>query len=100
MRLISAALLGAAASLPTLVHAMTTIPDPADAAAPVPPITVPSTVDGYRPYDDSGRAAWRQLNQAVQDTPRMSGMTHGGTMNRPTDGAPTPNHSPHQEIAR
>lgn len=38
MRLISAALLGAAASLPTLVHATLTIPEAANAAASVPQI--------------------------------------------------------------
>lgn len=99
MRLISAALLGAAASLPTLVHGTTPIPDPADPAASVPAIRVPSAFAGYRPYSDAGHPTWQQLNQAVQDRPRVSGMTHGGAMSQPT-GSETSSHSQHEETAR
>jgi hypothetical protein len=51
MRMSIAALLGAAALLPALVHA-TTLPDPADAAASVPAISVPSAFADYQPYRD------------------------------------------------
>jgi hypothetical protein len=95
MRLIFAALLGAAASLPALVHAGTTISDPADAAAPVPAITVPSAFDGYRRYSDADHASWQQLNQAVEDKPRSSGMRHGGAMKKPADGGLS-KHSQHE----
>jgi hypothetical protein len=95
MRLISAALLGAAASLPTLVHAGTTISDPADAAAPVPAITVPSAFDGYRRYSDADHASWQQLNRAVEEKPRASGMMHGHARTKPADGGPS-KHSQHE----
>lgn len=105
MRLISAALLGAAASLPTLVHATTTIPDQTDAAASVPAISAPSAFNGYRPYNDADNPTWQQLNQAVQEKPAKGGMTHGGAMghggamNKPA-GDHQSNHSQHGEPAK
>ncbi|SMF99588.1 hypothetical protein [Burkholderia singularis] len=81
MRLISAALLGAAASLPTLVHATKTIPDPTDAAASVPAISAAPAFDGYRRYNDADNLTWPQLNQAVQGKPAGGGIMHGGEMN-------------------
>lgn len=99
MRLIFAALLGAVASLPTLVHATTTPPDPADPAASVPAISVPSAFAGYRRYKDADNPTWQQLNQAVQDKPRMRGMTRGGAMSQPT-GSNTSNHAQHEETAQ
>ncbi|WP_272544865.1 hypothetical protein PPH94_019530 [Burkholderia cepacia] len=99
MRLISAALLGAAASLPTLVHATITLPDPTDAAASVPAISAPATFDGYRPYNDADNPTWQQLNQAVQEKPAKGGMTHGGAMNKPA-GDHQSNHSQHGEPAK
>ncbi|CAN7271099.1 hypothetical protein LJR230_001146 [Trinickia sp. LjRoot230] len=74
MRLIFAALLGAAASLPALVHATITIADPTDAAASVPAISARSAFDGYRPYNDAANPTWQQLNQAVQAKPAKGGM--------------------------
>ena len=99
MRLISAALLGAAASLPTLAHAIPPIPAPADAAASVPAMTVPSPFGGYRPYRDADHPTWQQLNRVVQAKPRMTGMTHGGAMKQPADGE-TSKHAPHEEDAQ
>ena len=98
MRLISAALLGAAAVLPALAYAAASIADPADAAAMVPPAAVPSAFDGYRPYSDSDNPSWQQLNQAVQSKPSMHGMKHDSGAqpavvphsNHSTRGAATP----------
>ncbi|RQR52018.1 hypothetical protein DIE19_28775 [Burkholderia sp. Bp9126] len=78
MRLITAALLGAAAVLPTPVHATTSLPDPADATAAVPDMTVPSAFDGYRPYGDATPKRWPQLNRVVQDELAIHGKKHGG----------------------
>ncbi|HDR8911277.1 TPA: hypothetical protein QDA83_005256 [Burkholderia multivorans] len=99
MRLITAALLSAAAGLPALAHATTTIPDPTDAAASVPAVTIPSAFDGYRPYSDADNPTWQQLNQAVQDKPVKGGMKHGGTPDKPS-GNNHSNHSMHGEPAK
>jgi hypothetical protein len=99
MRLISAALLGAAASLPALAHAIPPIPAPADAAASVPAMTVPSPFGGYRPYSDADHPTWQQLNRAVQDKPRMAGTMHGGAMKQRADGEAS-KHTPPQEAAQ
>ncbi|KVD82525.1 hypothetical protein WS62_23075 [Burkholderia sp. ABCPW 14] len=69
MRKISAALLGASAAWPALVHA-TMFADPADAAASVPAIVAPSALDGYRGYRDDDGPTWQQLNRAVAEPPR------------------------------
>ncbi|PAJ79625.1 hypothetical protein [Burkholderia ubonensis] len=98
MRLISAALLGAAATLPSLAHAATTMPDPTDATAPVPAMTVPSAFDGYQPYRDGDGPTWLQLNKAVLDKPAKGGMKHGGAPARPAS-APS-NHGKHGEAAK
>jgi hypothetical protein len=90
MRLLSAALLGAAASLPAFVRASAPS-DPAEAAATVPAITVPSVFDGYRPYRDSDNPTWQELNQAVRNKPAVSGMGHGGGDKPP--GNSHPDHS-------
>ncbi|NRO95307.1 hypothetical protein GWC77_05065 [Paraburkholderia sp. NMBU_R16] len=87
MRLISAALLGAAATLPALVYATTTIPDPTDAAVPVPAVTVPSAFDGYRAYREGDGPAWQQLNRDVLDKSTMTGMKHGAMPGKPVDNA-------------
>lgn len=99
MRLITAALLSAAATLPALVHATTTIPDPTDAAASVPAVTVPSALEGYRPYSDADNPTWQQLNQAVQGKPSMGGMKHGGTPSQPANNNHS-NQSLHGEHAK
>ncbi|MGZ2749094.1 hypothetical protein [Burkholderia stagnalis] len=88
MQLILAALLGAAAFLPSFAHATTTTtpPDPADAAAPVPvpAHAVPSAFDGYRPYRDGEGPGWQQLNRAV--TPGKP--TRSSRANRATQEGP------------
>ena len=99
MRLIIAALLSAAASLPALAHATTTIPDPTDAAASVPAVTVPSVFDGYRPYSDADNPTWQQLNQAVQAKPLKGGMKRNRTAEK-TSGDNHSNHSMHGESAK
>lgn len=91
MRLISAALLGAAVVLPALAHGAAPIADPADAAAVVPTPAVPSAFDGYRPYNDSDNPSWQQLNQAVRNKPPMHGMKHDGGAQRAA--VPHSNHS-------
>ncbi|MBN3830583.1 hypothetical protein [Burkholderia sp. Ac-20344] len=81
MRLITAALLGAAALVPSLAPAQTTLPDPADAAASVPDVTVTSAFDGYRPYRDDEGPGWKQLNRDVMERPakgRTTGRATGG----------------------
>ncbi|HHX4058133.1 TPA: hypothetical protein ACU967_005954 [Burkholderia contaminans] len=99
MRLIFAALLGAAATLPALVHATTTIPDPTDAAASVPATTVPSAFEGYHPYRDGDGPTWQQLNRAVLDKPTKGGVKHETTPNKPAD-KNNPQHSMHGEAAK
>ncbi|WGY70341.1 hypothetical protein KEC55_25195 [Burkholderia cepacia] len=87
MRLITAALLSAAALVPSLAPAQTPLPDPADAAASVPDVTVTSAFDGYRPYRDDAGPGWKQLNRDVMERPAKPGhaapnggahSTHGG----------------------
>ncbi|HDR9510235.1 hypothetical protein C5615_28510 [Burkholderia cepacia] len=69
MRLITAALLSAAAIVPSLAPAQTPFPDPADAAATVPDVAVTSAFDGYRPYRDDEGPGWKQLNRDVLERP-------------------------------
>ena len=76
MRTISAALLGAGAALSLLAHASAAIPDPTDAAAPVPAVTVQSTFDGYKSWQDNEAPSWQELNRAVAPTRRETGTTH------------------------
>lgn len=77
MRTITAALLGAAAILPSLAHAATTLADPADPSASVPPLTAPSAFDGYQPYRDGEGLDWQQLNRAVTAKPMRGAMKNG-----------------------
>ncbi|KAA0091119.1 hypothetical protein CIW54_02840 [Paraburkholderia sp. T12-10] len=88
MRTITAALLGAAATLPSPAHATptTTIADPSDASVPVPVVTAPSALDGYQPYRAADGPGWQQLNQAV--TPRLAkrGMMHAPAPSEPMAG--------------
>ncbi|TAM51767.1 MAG: hypothetical protein EPN57_16725 [Paraburkholderia sp.] len=83
MRSITAALLGAAATLPSLAHATTTPTDPADPSASVPALTAPSAFAGYQPYRDGEGPSWQQLNRAVTAKPmrgaRKNGMQSGMT---------------------
>lgn len=77
MRTFIAALLGAAACLPALVRAMPILPDPADAAAAVPAIEVPSTLADYRPYREQQTTSWQALNRAVTHLSNGAGASHG-----------------------
>lgn len=84
MRMSNAALLSAAALLPALVHATATPPDPTDATASVPAISVPSAFADYQPYRDQKAPTWQELNRAVTSSSAMKGMSHaakpiGGT---------------------
>ncbi len=100
MRSILAALLSAAALLPSFARATTSMPDPSDPAAPVPPVAVPSPTDGYRRFaNDADSPGWQRLNQTVQDMPGMSGMKHGDTSNEPS-GHGGPNHAMPGEMAK
>jgi hypothetical protein len=98
MRLISAALLGAAATLPPLAHATTTIPDPTEAAASAPAAANTSAFDGYQPYRDGDGRTWLQMNEAVLDNPARGGVKRGGTPANPVDN--NSNHSKHGEAAK
>ncbi|WP_253958926.1 hypothetical protein [Paraburkholderia fungorum] len=77
MRTFIAALLGATAVLPALVHAMPTRPDPADPAASVPAVNVPSVFADYRPYREQKTPGWQLLNRAVASPSGGAGMNHG-----------------------
>lgn len=92
MRSITAALLGAAATLPSLAHATTTFADPADPSASVPALSAPSTFEGYQPYRDGEGPSWQQLNRAVTAKPmrgaRKNGMQNGMTGGMKHDALP------------
>jgi hypothetical protein len=77
MRTFIAALLAATAVLPALVHAMSTRPDPADPAASVPAVNVPSVFADYRPYREQKTPGWQALNRAVASPSGWSGVNHG-----------------------
>ncbi|MDN7621133.1 hypothetical protein QZM39_14910 [Burkholderia cenocepacia] len=81
MRLIIAALMGAAALVPSLAPAQTPLPDPADAAASVPDVTMTSAFDGYRPYRDDAGPGWKQLNRDVTARPAKGRATGGAAGN-------------------
>ncbi|EOH6072095.1 hypothetical protein [Burkholderia cenocepacia] len=88
MRLIIAALLGAAALVPSLAPAQTLFSDPADAAASVPDVTVTSAFNGYRPYRDDAGPGWKQLNRDVMERP-AKGRTTGNAAPHSTHGGAT-----------
>ncbi|MFM0040671.1 hypothetical protein PQR05_12365 [Paraburkholderia sediminicola] len=77
MRTFIAALLGATAVLPALVHATPIGPDPADSAASVPAVNVPSAFVGYRPFREQQAPTWQALNRAVASSSDEPGMEHG-----------------------
>ncbi|CAE6797073.1 hypothetical protein [Paraburkholderia domus] len=77
MRMFIAALLSAAALLPSLAHATAPPSDPADASASVPAVNMPSAFAGYQPYRDQKAPTWQALNRAVTSAPAMKGMSHG-----------------------
>ena len=84
MRTISAALIGAGAVLPLLAHAA--LPDPTDAGASVPAVTVQSGFDGYKSWQDGETPGWQQLNRAVAPGQRKTGTKHGQQAESPQEG--------------
>ncbi|AJZ56163.1 hypothetical protein OI25_7949 (plasmid) [Paraburkholderia fungorum] len=100
MRMFIAALLGASALLPALVHATTTFPDPADAAASVPGVSVLSAFADYHPYRDQKASTWQELNQAVTNSSGMKGMSHGSMPGGGTDAKNNEHSSRHEEPAK
>ncbi|MGF6377516.1 hypothetical protein [Paraburkholderia atlantica] len=77
MRTVSAALISASAVLPLLAHATTAVPDPTDAGASVPAVTVQSAFDGYKSWQDGEAPSWQQLNRSVAPNRGTAGMKHG-----------------------
>ena len=96
MRMFIAALAGATALLPALVRATSALPDPTDAAASVPTVSVPSVFADYQPYRDEKAPSWQELNRAVLTTPGKPGMSHS-QMPAGGDGAKSNDHTSHQE---
>lgn len=97
MRTFIAALLGVAALLPALVHATTTLPDPTNATASVPAVSVPSVFADYQPYRDQKTPTWQELNRAVTTAPGKPGMSHG-QMPSGGSGAKNNEHRSHHEV--
>jgi hypothetical protein len=100
MRMFIAALLSAAALLPALAHATTTFPDPTDAAASVPVVSVPSAFADYQPYRDQKAPAWQELNRAVTSPSGMKGMSHGNMPAGSTDVKDNEHSSKHEGPAK
>ncbi|WDR88052.1 hypothetical protein [Burkholderia ambifaria] len=98
MRLTIAALLGAAALVPSLAPAQTPRPDPADAAAPVSDVAVPSAFDGYARYQDDAGPGWKQLNRDVMERPAKGRAKSGSA--KPGSAAGGAAHSMHGEAAQ
>ncbi|MFL9867378.1 hypothetical protein PQR67_24650 [Paraburkholderia fungorum] len=95
MRTFIAALLGATAVLPALGHATSTRPDPADAAASVPAVNVPSVFADYRPYREQKAPGWQALNRAVASPSGESGMHHGSMRSGGDDTSDTADDNEH-----
>lgn len=84
MRIICAALLSAAVALPSLASEVPPVPDPTDAGASVPAVTVPTATGSYKPFQDKPVGAWSELNNAVAPAKKngmsgMAGMDHSKT---------------------
>jgi len=78
MRIIFAALLGAAVAMPSLASEAPSTADPADPTASVPTETVPPLTESYKGFQDKPVGSWRDLNNAViapVKKPGMSGMS-------------------------
>jgi hypothetical protein len=90
MRIIIAALLGAQTCLPSLAFAAPLFPDPANAAASVPTLEVPSALASYRPPREQPSPGWSALNRAVTDPADGAGKRHAsmhsGATNAEGDG--------------
>ncbi|MFM0327847.1 hypothetical protein [Caballeronia glebae] len=85
MRIILAALLAAAAAMPSVASEKPFLPDPTDAAASVPSASVPAIADSYQSFQDKPVGSWRDLNNAVAPPPKKSGpsgMSGMGGMDR------------------
>ena len=89
--MLSAALLSAATLLPAHAHATTSFPDPTDAGASVPAITVPSAFDGYQSIRQGNTSSWQELNRATATDPGMGGMG-GMDHSHMDDGMPKDDH--------
>ncbi|MGF7000551.1 hypothetical protein [Paraburkholderia sp. GAS32] len=100
MRMFIAALPGAAALLPALVLATTTLPDPTDAAASVPAVSVPSVFADYQPYRDQKAPTWQELNRAVTTTSGKPGMSHSQMRSGGSDAINNEHSSHHEEPAK
>ena len=74
MRIIFAALLGAAVAMPSLASEAPSVADPTDAAASVPTETTPSVTESYKAFQDKPVRSWRDLNDAVAVPAKKSGM--------------------------
>jgi hypothetical protein len=76
MRIIFAALLGAAVAMPSLASEAPSIADPTDPTVSVPTETVPPLTESYKAFEDKPVGSWRDLNGAVAPArkPGMSGM--------------------------
>ncbi|MDB5782640.1 MAG: hypothetical protein JWQ50_2555 [Caballeronia mineralivorans] len=77
MRIIFAALLGAAVAMPSLASEAPSIADPTDPTVSVPTETVPPLTESYKAFEDKPVGSWRDLNNAVAapaKKPGMSGM--------------------------
>lgn len=75
MRIILAALLTAAAAMPSFASEAPSLPEPTDAAASVPAESVPSVTGAYQPFRDEPVASWRELNNAVATPAKKRGVT-------------------------
>ena len=78
MRIIFAALLGAAVAMASLASEASSVADPTDPAASVPTETVPSVTESYKAFEDKPVGSWHDLNSAVAPPgkkPGMSGMS-------------------------
>ncbi|KDR28433.1 hypothetical protein BG60_10755 [Caballeronia zhejiangensis] len=73
MRNILAALLTAAAAMPSFASETPSLPDPTDAAAPVPSVMVPAIAGSYQSFQDKPVGPWSELNNAVAPTPKKTG---------------------------
>jgi len=92
MRNILAALLTAAAAMPSFASETSSLPEPTDAAVPVPSVTVPAIAGTYQSFQDKPVGSWSKLNNAVAPNPRKTspaGMSGDGEMDHSTMSSPT-----------
>ncbi len=75
MRIIFAALLGAAVAMPSLAGEARSTADPTDPTVSVPTETVPPLTESYKAFEDKPVGSWRDLNNAVAAPARKPGMS-------------------------